>query len=213
MSPLKCTIQIIFVTVLLLQSVVANYSAEQAIRDRIEADNKAVVAHRKKVGEVRLDRMARNRFLNPEEELKFSAKADAPEGSYVLWYDRPASYWTEALPLGNGRLGAMVFGGIKKELIQLNEDTLWTGEPIKRVNPEATQYLDQARELLFEGEYENGQKLIHEKIMGKRLAPGLHTYQMSCDVLPTKQAQSPSTCHRYASEMQLSLPTRTGELS
>lgn len=60
----------------------------------------------------------------------------------VLWYDKPAAVWTEALPVGNGRLGAMVFGGVENELLQLNEATLWTGGPVQNnVNPESKNYL------------------------------------------------------------------------
>jgi alpha-L-fucosidase 2 len=70
-----------------------------------------------------------------------------------LWYKNPAKVWTEALPLGNGRLGAMVFGGIDKELIQLNEGTLWSGGPVKtNVNPDAYNYLLQTREALLKDE-------------------------------------------------------------
>ncbi|MEJ6982320.1 glycoside hydrolase family 95 protein [Pedobacter sp. P351] len=70
-----------------------------------------------------------------------------------LWYKKPASTWTEALPVGNGRLGAMVFGGVKEELIQLNEATLWTGGPVrKNVNPKAYANLLLAREALFKDE-------------------------------------------------------------
>ena len=54
-----------------------------------------------------------------------------------LWYRQPAKEWVEALPVGNGRLGAMVFGGINQERIQLNEDSVWSGQPIERENPEA----------------------------------------------------------------------------
>ena len=56
---------------------------------------------------------------------------------HVLWYDRPAKHWVEALPLGNGRLGAMVYGGIESDTIQLNEDTFWSGSPYNNVNPKA----------------------------------------------------------------------------
>ena len=70
-----------------------------------------------------------------------------------LWYKKSAKLWTEALPIGNGRLGAMVFGGIAEELIQLNEATLWTGGPVKtNVNPGAYDNLLKAREALFNGE-------------------------------------------------------------
>jgi alpha-L-fucosidase 2 len=70
-----------------------------------------------------------------------------------LWYNKPAKVWTDALPVGNGRLGAMVFGGVKRELIQLNEATLWTGGPVRtNVNPEAYANLLLAREALFKDE-------------------------------------------------------------
>ena len=69
---------------------------------------------------------------------------------YRLWYRTPAQDWLEALPVGNGRLGAMVFGGVPSERICLNEDTLWSGRPVDRANPEARKTLPQARRLLFE---------------------------------------------------------------
>ena len=70
-----------------------------------------------------------------------------------LWYKKPAKVWTEALPVGNGRLGAMVFGGVAEELLQLNEATLWTGGPVRtNVNPGAYDNLLKAREALFNGE-------------------------------------------------------------
>jgi len=67
-----------------------------------------------------------------------------------LWYKQPATTWTEALPLGNGRLGAMVFGKVDEEIIQLNESTLWSGGPVKtNVNPNSPSYLPQVREALL----------------------------------------------------------------
>src|SRR5688572_19142948 len=68
----------------------------------------------------------------------------------VLWYKQPAKDWNEALPLGNGRLGAMVFGRVAEELIQLNEETLWTGGPVNtNPNPDAPKYLQPVRDALF----------------------------------------------------------------
>lgn len=99
------------------------------------------------------------------------------QGKLDLWYRQPAEEWVEALPIGNGRLGAMVFGGIQKERLQLNEDSLWTGQPIERHNLEAAENLAKARQLLFEGKYVEGQKLVQEKIMGTRIEGGIHTYQ------------------------------------
>ncbi|MEN8117164.1 MAG: glycoside hydrolase family 95 protein [Bacteroidota bacterium] len=99
-----------------------------------------------------------------------------------LWYNKPAEKWTEALPVGNGRLGAMIFGGIKTERIQLNEESLWTGGPIDRSNPEALENLDKVRQLLFEGKYAEGDKLAQKKIMGTRIEMGYHTYQTLGDL-------------------------------
>ncbi|AWW32783.1 glycoside hydrolase family 95 protein [Echinicola strongylocentroti] len=70
-----------------------------------------------------------------------------------LWYEQPATEWTKALPIGNGRLGAMVYGGIQMEHLQLNEETLWNGGPHSYDNPEAYQYLKEVRGLLEQGEY------------------------------------------------------------
>ncbi|MEI6892101.1 MAG: glycoside hydrolase family 95 protein [Pontiella sp.] len=70
-----------------------------------------------------------------------------------LWYTQPAAEWTDALPIGNGRLGAMVYGGIDLERVQLNEDTLWSGGPHNYDNPEAYSSLSTVRKLLREGEY------------------------------------------------------------
>ncbi|MGC4102173.1 glycoside hydrolase family 95 protein [Ferruginibacter sp.] len=83
-----------------------------------------------------------------------------------LWYKQPAAVWTEALPVGNGRLGAMVFGRVEEELLQLNEATLWSGGPIyDHVNPEAPQYLPKVREALFKGDYPNANNLV-KKMQG-----------------------------------------------
>jgi alpha-L-fucosidase 2 len=100
-----------------------------------------------------------------------------------LWYEQPAEVWTEALPVGNGRLGAMIFGGAGTERIQLNEESLWTGGPIERANPEALANLDKVRQLLFAGKYAEGDRLAQEKIMGKRIEAGSHTYQTLGDVM------------------------------
>ena len=69
----------------------------------------------------------------------------------VLWYDKPAVKWVEALPVGNGRLGAMIFGGVNQERLQFNEGTLWAGGPYDPVNPEAKGALPKVRRLIFEG--------------------------------------------------------------
>lgn len=103
------------------------------------------------------------------------------ERELILWYQEPAREWTQALPVGNGRLGAMVFGGIETERIQLNEESVWTGGPVNRINPEARASLDKVRQLLFEGKYAEGDKLAQEKIMGP---DGIrHSYQTLGDLV------------------------------
>ena len=95
-----------------------------------------------------------------------------------LWYRYPAEEWTEALPIGNGRLGGMIFGGVEKDLIQLNEESMWTGHPVDRTTSGAYKAFQKARELLFEGQYVQAEQVIAEQFMGKRLESGTHTYQL-----------------------------------
>ncbi len=89
------------------------------------------------------------------------------DDSLTLWYDEPAAEWTEALALGNGRLGAMVFGGVDRERLQLNEDTMWGGSPNTPTNPTAREALPKVRELILAGEYEEAHELVEEKMMGQ----------------------------------------------
>ena len=86
---------------------------------------------------------------------------------YKLWYDRPAQVWTEALPLGNGRLGAIVYGTPATEQIQLNEETIWAGRPNNNANPNALEYIPRVRDLVFAGKYLEAQTLATEKVMAK----------------------------------------------
>jgi alpha-L-fucosidase 2 len=87
----------------------------------------------------------------------------------TLWYRRPAERWTEALPVGNGRLGAMVFGGVGKERLQLNENTFWSGGPYDPNNPDALAALPEARRLIFAGKYTEARDLVGQRMMGKPL--------------------------------------------
>ncbi|MBD0381853.1 glycoside hydrolase family 95 protein [Paenibacillus sedimenti] len=83
-----------------------------------------------------------------------------------LWYDKPADRWDEALPLGNGRLGAMVFGKMYSERIQLNEDSIWYGGPMDRNNPDALKHLPRIRELIFEGKVREAERLAAFALTG-----------------------------------------------
>ncbi|WCM28632.1 glycoside hydrolase family 95 protein [Sphingomonas sp. QA11] len=97
-----------------------------------------------------------------------SAAVTSPH-QHRLWYRQPAREWTEALPVGNGRLGAMVFGGTAQERLQLNEDTLWAGGPYDPVNGEARAALPNVRNLIFAGRYAEAQALANAKLMAKPL--------------------------------------------
>jgi alpha-L-fucosidase 2 len=98
-----------------------------------------------------------------------------------LWYARAAANWNEALPVGNGRLGAMIFGGVNAERLQLNEETVWTGKDVDFVNPGAKAALPEVRKLLFAGKYAEAQRLAKEKMMGDKKVGS--TYQTLGDLL------------------------------
>ena len=89
-----------------------------------------------------------------------------------LWYQEPATYWESALPLGNGALGAMVFGHPYEAVFQLNEDSLWYGGPRERVNPSSQEVLPQIRERLLTGELEVAEQLAHDGMYGTPMSQG-----------------------------------------
>ena len=93
------------------------------------------------------------------------SKSPAGTDLQTLWYRQPARRWVEALPIGNGRLGGMVFGGTSEERIALNESTLWSGGPHEHVVPNAHQHLAEVRRLIFEGKSREAQALIADAMM------------------------------------------------
>ena len=99
-----------------------------------------------------------------------------------LWYRQPAADWNQALPVGNGRLGAMVFGRVSDEHLQLNEETIWSKNGENVDLPGGAKYLAEIRKLLFEGKYAEGERLADEKIMGDRLPSGTNSYQSLGDL-------------------------------
>ncbi len=102
--------------------------------------------------------------------VALAGKAPAPEERLTLWYRQPARVWTEALPIGNGRLGAMIFGGTSDERLQLNEDTLWAGGPYDPVNPDAMAALPEVRQLVFDGKYREASQQVSRRVMAKPLS-------------------------------------------
>jgi len=110
----------------------------------------------------------------------YGMKQDEPaQAPLKIWFKEPAELWRQALPVGNGSLGAMVFGGVKTERLQLNEETVWTGRKLyDRDKKEGYKHLDTIRQLLFEGKYAKAEEITHEKLMAERFPTGTHTYQM-----------------------------------
>jgi alpha-L-fucosidase 2 len=101
--------------------------------------------------------------------LAWSAHAQSPPAPPApplsLWYRQPAATWNEALPVGNGRLGAMVFGGVTSEQLQLNEDTLWSGGGVQPIPPDGGKSLPEIRALLFDGKYAAAESLVRSKLL------------------------------------------------
>jgi len=103
------------------------------------------------------------------------------EPNYLrLWYNKPAQKWTEALPIGNGRLGAMIFGGVENDRIQFNEETLWSGSPNDYAHKGAVQHLDKIRQLLFDGKQKAAEDLAMAEFMSVPLKQ--KTYQAFGDL-------------------------------
>jgi alpha-L-fucosidase 2 len=106
---------------------------------------------------------------NSVPDAQLLGAASAPSEPLSLWYPSPAKAWTEALAIGNGRLGAMVFGGVNQERLQLNEGTLWAGGPYDPASPEALAALPEVRRLIFDSKYKQAERLISEKVMARPL--------------------------------------------
>lgn len=98
-----------------------------------------------------------------------AATGAAKPDRHSLWYTAPAKEWTEALPIGNGRIGAMIFGGIGTEQLQLNEDTLWAGGPYDPANPKARDSLPALRKLIFEGKFAEAEAFANANVMATPL--------------------------------------------
>ncbi len=96
-----------------------------------------------------------------------NSHAQKPAADLKLWYDKPATDWYEALPIGNGTLGAMVYGGIVKEHLQLNENTLYSGEPGRKVKLDFTKSLGRVRQLIKEGDLKQVNEIIASEWLGR----------------------------------------------
>jgi alpha-L-fucosidase 2 len=104
-----------------------------------------------------------------------SQLAPSEDNSWKLWYRQPATRWLDSLPVGNGRLGVMMFGGIDREKLALNESTVWSGAPSNNhENPEALAHLSEIRQLFFDGKYIEGREQCKKYLLGREDSYGTH---------------------------------------
>jgi alpha-L-fucosidase 2 len=135
--------------------------------------------------------------------LLIAQSSFAQQKTLVLWYSQPAKDWNEALPIGNGRLGAMIFGRAGDELIQLNEQTLWTGGPVNpNPNPDAPKYLQPVRNALFKDSI--GQAI---KLLRKMQGPNTEMYQPLGDIILKQQLNGEVS--NYYRDLNISNATAT----
>ena len=140
---------------------------------------------------------------------KLTGEAPPPAEPLTLWYRQPAAQWTAALPLGNGKQGAMMFGGVDSEVIGLNEDTLWAGGPYSPENPSALGALPQVRQLLFSGQYRQAESLVSQRMMGRPSTQA--AYQPVGDLLLT--FPKVETAENYRRELNLRTATASVQFS
>ncbi len=125
--------------------------------------------------------------------------SDNSKDQLKLWYENPASKWEEALPVGNGRLGAMVFGNPVNERLQLNEESIWAGSKINNNNPDALKALPALQKALFESRYKDAFKIADENFLGT--PPRIRSYQPLGDLLIDYQWNSKP--ENYSRELDL----------
>jgi alpha-L-fucosidase 2 len=140
-----------------------------------------------------------------------SAGPAAGGSDYVLWYEGPATRWVEALPVGNGRLGGMVFGGVREERIQLNEESVWSGSAQEADNPEGKAALPRIRQLLLARDYVEGERLTFQKMVCRGAGSGkgagaslpFGSYQTLGDLRITLVAGGTDASTAYRRELDL----------
>ena len=129
------------------------------------------------------------------------------QNNLVLWYQKPAEAWTDALPIGNGRLGAVVFGRVGRERIQLNEETLWDGGPRDTNNPKALEALPKVQALLFNDENEEATQLAAETMLG--VPERIKSYQSLADLFLTFLHASEPTEYRRELDLNTGIAKTT----
>jgi alpha-L-fucosidase 2 len=129
----------------------------------------------------------------------------APDPAHVLWYTHPADKWENALPLGNGRLGAMVFGKTDEEQIQLNEDTYWSGGPYSTVVKGSYKALPEIQRLIFAGEYRKAHTLFGRSMMGYPVEQ--QKYQALANLVIRFNSKEPASGYRHQLDLDTALTT------
>ena len=120
-----------------------------------------------------------------------------PANALTLWYRAPASEWLQALPVGNGQLGAMVFGGVERERVQLNEHALWSGHRAVIDSPQTLEYLPRVRALLFAGRIQEAQAMASQFLMVRDTSNSYGTYQTLGDLtLDIERSAAPPSAYR-----------------
>ena len=156
----------------------------------------------------------RLRLRDRPDPARLTGQAPPPENpARMLWYRQPARAWIEAMPLGNGRLGAMVFGGVAEERIQLNEDTLWSGAPHDYNHPGAFEHLAEIRKLIAEQKFDEARKLGDATMLG--IPAGQASYQPLGDLQltfdePRRSAGLPARTGPGRLDRPRQLPDRRG---
>ncbi len=132
---------------------------------------------------------------------------DSKTGSNYLklWYNQPAKVWDEALPVGNGRLGAMVFGDPMHERIQINEESIWEGSPMNGNNPTALEYLPQLQKALFENKFREAWQLANDHMIGT--PPRIRSYQPLGDLLINYRWKSEPENYRRSLDLKTGVAT------
>lgn len=127
----------------------------------------------------------------------------APVRDHALWYDKPAATWNEALPVGNGRLGAMVFSGVSEERIQINEETIWAGPPVPTQREHAAEAVAKARELYFSGQPGEAEALLQAEALSPRISP--RSYQPFGDLLIRFEGLGEPTSYRRSLDLDAAI--------
>jgi alpha-L-fucosidase 2 len=138
-----------------------------------------------------------------------SSELTAPDPRQVIWYTHPADKWENAFPVGNGRLGAMVFGRTDEEQIQLNEETYWSGGPYSTVVKGSYSALPEIQKLIFEGQYQRAHTLFGRNLMGYPVEQ--QKYQALANLVIRYQSKTPISGYRHQLDLDTAIATTVYE--